>query len=85
VRDVRVHGKPAISGATLDLLVSRGDLPVQTAIVLRRERKDLLIPLSDVARFERTPTSGRWVGFFTELTLSAVSVAIMAATWDSSW
>jgi hypothetical protein len=70
VRDV------AVSGATLDALLARADLPVQTAIALRRLGKEELIPLSDVARLTRTPTSGRSWGVVTELLLDGVAIAI---------
>lgn len=87
VREVLGDGHARVSNVELKLLATEGRLPIRSALALERYGETQLVPLNKVARIERTPTKGRWIGFAVEAAITAAYIAIMAATWEfnTSW
>ena len=82
IREMLVRGGPAISGSAFPLLIFEGSLPTRSALALKVRGGRELVPLSDVARIERTPSKARWIGATTEFVISAATWAILLASWD---
>ena len=82
IREVLVPGGPTVSGAVFLSLVSESSLPTRSALALKVGRGRELIPVSDVARIERTPSKARWIGATTEFVITGATWAILLASWD---